>query len=116
MVVFYQPNKNSNKQKIPFIKRVIATAGDTIQLQNGKLFINKNLIEEDYVNKANNKTPYSQTMKKITVPQNHVFVLGDNRDNSSDSRIYGTISNDAVIAQAESILYGKNKRSGKQIK
>lgn len=116
VVVFYQSKKDGSQSKIQYIKRVIAIAGDRIQLQNGKLFVNKKLVNESYVSVSNNKTPYSLKMKLTTVPQNHVFVMGDNRDNSSDSRMFGTIPEEEIIAKASNILYGINNRSGTEIK
>ena len=116
VVVFYQSKKNGSQSKIQYIKRVIAIAGDRIQLQNGKLFVNKDLVNESYVSVSNNKTPYSLKMKPITVPESHLFVMGDNRDNSSDSRMFGTIPEEEIIAKASNILYGINNRSGTEIK
>ncbi len=116
VVVFYQSKQNGSQSKIQYIKRVIAIAGDRIQLQNGKLFVNKKLVNESYVSVSNNKTPYSLKMKLTTVRQNHVFVMGDNRDNSSDSRMFGTIPEEEIIAKASNILYGINNRSGTEIK
>lgn len=116
VIVFNLADKNNPSLKTPFIKRVLAIAGDTIELQNGKLFVNKQFVDEAYIAKSNNKTPYSLTFKPIQVPPNHVFVMGDNRDNSSDSRIFGTIKDDTIVAKAVKILYGKNSRSGNEIK
>ena len=107
VIVFNRPSKNSPASNSPFIKRILAVAGDNIQIQNGKLFVNKQYVEESYVAVNNNKTPYSLTLKLTTVPHNHVYVMGDNRDNSSDSRVFGTISNNSIIAKAIKILYGK---------
>ena len=116
VVVFHQSKENVSQAKIQYIKRVIAIAGDRIQLQNGKLFVNKKLIDESYVLPSNNKTPYSLKMKSITIPENHFFVMGDNRDNSADSRKFGAISKDEIFAKATDILYGLNNRSGNEIK
>ena len=116
VIVFYRSKKNDSQSKIQYIKRVVAIAGDRIQLQNGKLFLNKKLVNENYVLPSNNKTPYALKMKLITVPQNQVFVMGDNRDNSADSRIFGSVAEEEIIAKASSILYGVNNRSGNEIK
>lgn len=116
VIVFRQPKKNGLDSKIQYIKRVVATAGDTISLKQGELFINNALVEEKYVLPKNNKSPYSLNMKLITVSQNHVFVMGDNRDNSADSRMFGTIPITDIFAKASDILYGINNRSGNEIK
>jgi len=116
VVVFHQSKKNDSQSKIQYIKRVVAVAGDNIQLQNGMLFVNKKIVSESYVSSSNNKTPYSLQMELITIPENHVFVMGDNRDNSADSRILGTIPKNEIFAKASDILYGINNRSGKEIK
>jgi len=116
VVVFNRKHKNTTDKKIQYIKRIIALGGDTVKLQNGKLFVNKQLVNENYVLPNNNKTPYSLRMSEITVPKNHVFVMGDNRDNSEDSRLYGAIAQSEIIAQAEKVLYGINNRSGNAIK
>ncbi|MEH6455034.1 MAG: signal peptidase I [Cocleimonas sp.] len=116
VVVFHQSKKNQVKSKVQYIKRVIAIAGDNVQLKNGKLFVNKKMVNESYVLPSNSKTSYSLKMKLMTIPQNHVFVMGDNRDNSADSRIFGAISKDEIFAKASGILYGVNNRSGNEIK
>ena len=115
VIVFYQERKKDSQSKIQFIKRIIAIEGDNIQLQNGKLFVNKKFVNESYVSASNNKTPYSLAMPLITVPTNHVYVMGDNRDISSDSRIFGSIPKGDIIAKATIILYGINNRSGNKI-
>jgi len=115
VIVFYRPNPSESDQKLPFIKRVLATEGDTVSLQNGDLFVNSKLVQERYISPNNNESSYSLNMKKVTVPPKHFFVLGDNRDNSADSRKFGSVSIDAIIGQATRILYGKNNRSGTDI-
>ena len=116
VIIFYLTEKNKLEKRVQYIKRVVAIGGDSIQLKNGKLFINQNSVNENYVSQSNNKTPYSLKMTQITVPENHVFVLGDNRDNSADSRMFGTIPVGDVFAKASRILYGINNRSGNEIK
>ena len=118
VIVFYRKSKKASEAntKVQYIKRIVGIEGDNIQLQNGKLFVNKTLVNEIYVSASNNKTPYSLNMSLLTVPQNHVFVMGDNRDKSADSRIYGSIAVNEIIAKASKILYGVNNRSGNKIK
>ena len=116
VVIFNQAKKNGLDSKIQYIKRVVAIAGDTVQLKKGQLFINDNMVNEAYVLPTNIKTPYSLNMKITTVDTNHVFVMGDNRDNSADSRMFGAIPIENIIAKASDILYGVNNRSGNEIK
>ena len=116
VVVFYKPDSEKTIPRLPYIKRVIAIAGDKIKISKAKVSVNDKKLKEGYVLNLNIKTPYSQEMKTATVPENHVFVLGDNRDNSSDSRIYGSVAVKDVIAKASTILYGDQNRSGKSIK
>jgi signal peptidase I len=86
IVTVYDPDQ---KKDIQIIKRVIATEYDTVELIDGVLYLNDEMVEEDYVFKFVKDTT---TMSKITVEANHIFVMGDNRPNSYDSRNkYGTI-------------------------
>ena len=71
---------------IDIIKRVVATAGDTVEIKKGQLIINDKKVEEDYIDETMNKD-----MHKITVKKNTVFIMGDNRNHSIDSRVFGSI-------------------------
>ena len=77
VLVFQYPRDPSRD----FIKRVIATPGDTIEIREGRVLVNDQLLTEDYIlEKTRSEYP------KSTVPEGRVFVMGDNRNNSEDSR------------------------------
>lgn len=116
VIVFYSHKSTNPRDKIPYIKRVIAISGDKIKIEKGKVIINDQIDSEPYVHEKNNNSLYSQHMPEITVPEGELFVMGDNRDNSNDSRITGTISSDEIIGKSTSILYGAGGRTSGEIK
>ncbi len=115
VIVFKHLRKKTNKKTV-FIKRVIAIAGDSVRIVKGKVWVNDKITNEPYVHTNNLTTFYSITMETRQVPAGKLFLLGDNRDNSNDSRLFGFIAVDEVVGKATKLLYGKNGRSGNQIK
>ena len=89
----------------PYIKRVVAVAGDRVQIRNGILHLNGKPVDEPYVNEM-----VWSDYGPLTVPQGHVFVLGDNRNNSDDSRgSVGFLRVDRIIGRAWVRYYPLNK-------
>mgnify|MGYP006308672169 FL=1 len=66
----------------PLLKRVVGLPGDTIRLQQGQLFVNSTVQPEPYVDEHNTSHVLSRRISAQVVPAGHIFVLGDNRDNS----------------------------------
>jgi signal peptidase I len=92
IVVFRYPRDPSTS----YIKRVIGVAGDRIRIDAGKVFVNGELLEEDYVPpEYADERPYPE----IIVPPHSYFMLGDHRSMSKDSRDFGPVK--------ESLIYGK---------
>ena len=76
--------------KTSYIKRVIAIAGDHILIKNAKVYLNNNLLQEDYLS-DDVYTERTGQFYDLTVPEGCVFVMGDNRTKSTDSRVFGCI-------------------------
>ena len=82
IVVFRLPDA-----KVSYIKRVIATEGDTLELKGNDVYVNGKRLNEEYTAKHKNEC-YSN---EITIPEGYIYVMGDNRDYSTDSRKFGMV-------------------------
>jgi signal peptidase I len=83
-----------------YLKRVIATAGDTVEIQHGILYVNGVRMPEDYARvRATRRWSWQENISPRRVPANSLFVLGDNRDNSEDSRYWGPVPVANVIGE-----------------
>ena len=97
IVVFKFPKKPG----VDYIKRLVAVGGDTVAIKDKKLFINGIAQNEKFVRYTDKRILPAATAPRdnfgpVTVPQNSFFFLGDNRDNSYDSRFWGFVKRDAV--------------------
>lgn len=93
-VFHYPPNPEEQ-----YIKRVIGLPGDRVTITNGEVFINGERLDEPYIH-----VPTSRGGEWI-VPEDSAFVLGDNRNNSSDSRVWGMVPNNLLIGKAMLIYW-----------
>lgn len=96
VIVFPFPDN----QEEDFIKRIIGLPGDIVAVRNGQVYVNDQLIEEPYI-----ITPHVRDYEGVTVPEGTVFVMGDNRNNSSDSRAWGTLNIEDIIGKAVLIYW-----------
>ncbi|MGI6475123.1 MAG: signal peptidase I [Thermoactinomyces vulgaris] len=95
IVVFHE-----SKDK-DFIKRVIALPGETVEAKNNKILINGKIVDEPYLSDDMRTMDFDE----VQVPQGKVFVLGDNRLNSTDSRVIGAVSMSQLVGRAEFIYW-----------
>ena len=94
--------------KISFIKRVIGLPGDTVEItKSGKVYVNDELLDEEYLVKGL-KTPQRE-FNDIVVPEGYVFVMGDNRDGSTDSRAFGCIPISEIEGTVKYRMWPLNK-------
>lgn len=94
IVVFWFPDDPSKS----YIKRVVGLPGDTIELREGAVRVNGTELDEKYLDPRFNVSPKSQV--PVYVRPNYYFVMGDNRDNSSDSRSWGLVPKKYVYGKA----------------
>lgn len=104
IIVFHAPDSDEN-----YIKRVIGLPGDQIKVKDDVLYINGKVYEEPYLEKGKKDNILDKFTNDFsldsTVPENSLFVLGDNRLVSKDSRIFGCIPKDSVIGEVKFRYY-----------
>jgi signal peptidase I len=94
IVVFWYPNDPSKS----YIKRVIGLPGEIVEVREGSVYINGSILEEKYLDPSENASAASQA--PVHVNLNYYFVMGDNRDNSSDSRSWGLVPKKYIYGKA----------------
>lgn len=120
VVVFRRPPNEPPSDIKDLIKRVIGLPGERISITDGKVHINGRQLDEPYVNGL--ESIYSvcgagevsgiDTEQGFTIPAGHVFVMGDNRTDSHDSRCFGPIDEDLIVGRAFLIIWPPSKMGG----
>ena len=95
VVIVHYPNSNNN-----YVKRVIGLPGETVSISDSTVYINGQPLHEDYT--SGEEIP---DMDPVTVPDNCIFVLGDNRANSQDSRYVGCIPRKDIVGTAVAVIW-----------
>ena len=99
---------NIGKTKI--VKRVIGLPGETIEYKNNKLYINNKEIEEEFLNAEIKTSDFDLEKLNIDkIPENYYFVVGDNRNDSTDSRILGVISKRDIVGVTNFSIFPFNR-------
>jgi signal peptidase I len=98
-IIVFQPPEELQHQGYPkdqaFIKRIIGTPGKVMSITDGKVYIDGQSLQEDYI-----AEPPIVGMKPVRIPENEFFVLGDNRNDSRDSRYWGFLPKENIIGRA----------------
>ncbi len=96
IVCYFDEGKNNIfydfiKHRKNYVKRVIGVSGDTVEIREGVTYVNGEAVDEPYL-----REPEIGTLEPTVVPEDSVFVMGDNRNNSFDSRVIGSIPYDRI--------------------
>lgn len=119
VVICHYPGRRDNHNPLHmemdtnFVKRVIGLPGETVEIRGNVVYINGEALEEPYLNPERNRGNHS--MAAVTLGENEYFVMGDNRDNSNDSRNLrdvGPITRDMIVGHVKCVLFPLNQIRG----
>jgi signal peptidase I len=98
VVVFNRPDGQAGGTQIKdLIKRVVAVGGETVETREGRIYVDGHALAEPYLPAGGAPGP---PVTKLKIPADHLWVMGDNRDNSRDSRVFGPISENLLVGRA----------------
>jgi signal peptidase I len=105
VIVFHPPDRPGSD---PFIKRVVAVSGDTVAVRDGVLWVNDVAQDEPYIKEY----PIVEEFPETRIKPGYVWVMGDNRNNSGDSRVFGPVSKEAIMGEAFAVYWPLGHISG----
>jgi signal peptidase I len=103
IIIFKYPND----PKVDYIKRCVAVEGQTVELVDNKLFVDSVMQDEEFTKYVFGSRP-DRRFGPFTVPEGHIFMMGDNRDNSADSRAWGPLDKGLISGKAMFIYFSWN--------
>ena len=102
VLVFHPPADSYTGNKTDLVKRVVAMGGDRVQIRDGALYLNGKAQQEPYI-----KEPMQGEFPEHTVAEGCFYTLGDNRNNSHDSRYFGDVPNENRVASVRWIFWSQ---------
>jgi signal peptidase I len=101
IIVFKYPEDKTRD----FIKRIVGLPGEALEIKNRVVYINEEPFKEDYVKFSSSEFSTSNNLSPRRIPPDSYFVMGDNRDNSMDSRVWGFLKQDLIRGKALIIYF-----------
>jgi signal peptidase I len=110
VIVFKYPNS----PEVAYVKRLIGMPGDKVEMKGRTIFINDQPLQESYTRYIEPDSIHAQ-FGPVQIPTDQYFAMGDNRDNSMDSRIWGTVPRDYILGKALVIYWSFETPSGEYL-
>jgi signal peptidase I len=105
LAVFHPPDRRDEV----YVDRVVAQAGETIEIRGKSVYIDDHVLEEPYIHRdSTTSRPHQSDFGPLRVPAGAAFMMGDNRDASRDSRLFGPVGNEAIEGRALYIYFSRD--------